>query len=315
LVDGLSEVGVPARLYETNDRDPWRSLLRVGAKVMGRSREETDRIQAVTLRKELQERPADLVIFVGAFFTSLPFYEEVASLESPPVVFAWDGDNHSFHDPERTVKYAPHIDILFTSDESLVPKLRDTFRQVEYLTFAANPSIHRDLGIDRAKSLYFCGERTAAREEMLTGALSGHPLTLCGKRWKGKGFSPPASWSVIPKNRAQEEMALEMNRHFAGINVHQLEHGTLSPVNMHTFEVPACGCLLICDERGTLPALFDAGEEILTFGSREELAEAAEFALKSDRAAALARAGTKRVLAEHTYAHRARTLLSFAGGS
>jgi len=84
---------------------------------------------------------------------------------------------------------------------------------------------------------------------------------------------------------------------------------------LRTFEVPACGCLLICDERGTLPALFDVGEEILTFGSGEELAETPEFALKSDRAAAMARAGMKGVLAEHTYAHRARDLLSFAGGS
>jgi len=234
---------------------------------MGRSRADTDRIQAVTLRRELLERPADLVIFVGALFTSLPFSEEMASLAHPPVIFAWDGDNHSFHYPEGTTKYAPYIDILFTSDESLVPKLRGTFKQVEYLTFAANPSVHRDLGMDRAKSLYFCGQRTPARERLLSGALAGHHLELCGKRWKE--FSHPEPWVVVLKNRNQAEMARDLSRHLAGLNIHQQEevHGTPFPVNMRTFEVPACGCLLICDERGTLPALFDAGEEILTFGS------------------------------------------------
>ena len=109
-------------------------------------------------------------------------------------------------------------------------------------------------------------------------------------------------------------MNKDLNSHIAGINIHQMEHGTAFPVNMRTFEVPASGALQICDRRHALPEPFEDGKEVLTYSTGEELAAVVRSVLKDKRnATQIAARGTKRVLSEHTYAHRAHRILGIAG--
>jgi spore maturation protein CgeB len=81
-------------------------------------------------------------------------------------------------------------------------------------------------------------------------------------------------------------------------------------VNQRVFDVPASGAFLLTDSRAQLDALFEPGREVAVYKDQEEASELLERYL-SDGAlrARMARAGRARVLAEHTYEHRLRTLI------
>lgn len=85
-------------------------------------------------------------------------------------------------------------------------------------------------------------------------------------------------------------------------------------LNSKVFEITAarCGCLQAC--RGGIEELFEDGREILVFrtpaDARERLAEALRT---PGRAEAIAEAGHRRTLAEHTWAHRMKAVVDVVG--
>lgn len=80
--------------------------------------------------------------------------------------------------------------------------------------------------------------------------------------------------------------------------------------NQRVFDVPAAGGFLLTDNRAQLADLFDPDKEIATYGCIEELGEMMEKYL-SDRQEAnrITHAARKRILHEHTYMHRVRSML------
>ncbi|MBF0481681.1 MAG: glycosyltransferase [Desulfovibrionaceae bacterium] len=80
-------------------------------------------------------------------------------------------------------------------------------------------------------------------------------------------------------------------------------------VNQRVFDVPACGAFVLTDEREQLAELFEIGKEAIVYRGPEEVEDLARYYLshESERVA-VAMAGRARVLAEHTYVHRLRTL-------
>jgi glycosyltransferase involved in cell wall biosynthesis len=90
-----------------------------------------------------------------------------------------------------------------------------------------------------------------------------------------------------------------------------LNRSAVGDVNRRLFEITACGLPLVTDlvENG-LSTLFDLGSEIITYRSTQECIEAIGALLRDDeRRATIARAGRDRVLAEHTYEHRAESII------
>lgn len=83
-------------------------------------------------------------------------------------------------------------------------------------------------------------------------------------------------------------------------------------VNQRVFDVPAAGAFLLTDRRAQLERMFEPGREIMLYGSPEEATAQLERCLAdADLRRRVAQAGRARVLAEHTYDHRLRTLLGF----
>lgn len=84
-------------------------------------------------------------------------------------------------------------------------------------------------------------------------------------------------------------------------------------VNNTLFEAAGCGALVLCDAKETLPSLFEIGEEVVTFESREELLKKAHYYLspagEAERLAIRERAW-KRAHRDHTYERRLQTILS-----
>jgi spore maturation protein CgeB len=81
-------------------------------------------------------------------------------------------------------------------------------------------------------------------------------------------------------------------------------------LNQRLFDVPATGSMLLTDFRPALGELFDP-EEVAAYHSPEEARTLLEYYRSHPEARQrLAGRARERVLKEHTYLHRVRTILS-----
>ena len=86
-------------------------------------------------------------------------------------------------------------------------------------------------------------------------------------------------------------------------------------VNQRVFDVPATGGFILTDHQAAIEELFDVGREVVTYHERGEIRDLAAFYLKNPSARReVARRGRERVLKEHTYTARLRTIISTMRG-
>ena len=82
-------------------------------------------------------------------------------------------------------------------------------------------------------------------------------------------------------------------------------------VNQRVFDVPAAGAFVLTDWRAQMDDLFEPEKEVVFYRAPEEVPELIKYYLAHPEARArVAAAARKRVLAEHTYAHRLQTIIA-----
>jgi len=84
--------------------------------------------------------------------------------------------------------------------------------------------------------------------------------------------------------------------------------------NIRLFEATGSGALLITDWKKNLHEMFEAGTEILAYRSPDECRDLVEYYLSHDaERQAIAGAGQRRTLREHTYYQRMQELVDIIG--
>jgi spore maturation protein CgeB len=87
-----------------------------------------------------------------------------------------------------------------------------------------------------------------------------------------------------------------------------------SQIKGRNFEVPGCGGFLLTERVPHLERYFEPGREIGVYDGADELVEQVGYWLEhEDERAAVAAAGYRRVLAEHTYDHRFEAIFARLG--
>jgi len=80
--------------------------------------------------------------------------------------------------------------------------------------------------------------------------------------------------------------------------------------NMRLYETTGVGTLLLTDYKQNLADMFEPGKEVIAYRDADECAELAGYYLDhDDEREAIARAGQKRTLKDHTYYHRMQELV------
>jgi spore maturation protein CgeB len=80
------------------------------------------------------------------------------------------------------------------------------------------------------------------------------------------------------------------------------------------FEVPGCGGFLLTERVAHLNRYFDSGREVGVYSGDDELVEqVAYWVANEDERVAVAAAGHRRTLAEHTYDHRFAAIFAALG--
>lgn len=270
----------------------------------------TDRL----FRTVKRHGPFDVVLSVHDFL--LP--EEVRRLKATGAkVAVW------FPDPVgslgREYFVASPYDAVFSKEPYLVAKLRAGIgAPAFYLPECFNPRRHGPVPLgDADRRRYECDVSTAGslysyRARMLE-ALNGLDVKVWGggvPYWLDTW--PHRSW-VRGEFVAYEEKAKAFLA--AKVVVNTLRPSEIWGTNVRTFEICGSGAFCLCEWTPGLPGLFEPGEEIETFRTREELSEKARRYVGDETARnRIAAAGHRRAMAEHTYTHRLGLLLATLRG-
>ena len=94
------------------------------------------------------------------------------------------------------------------------------------------------------------------------------------------------------------------------INLNVTSAQLSNAVNQRVFDVPACGAFLLTDYRPALAELFEVDKEIVCYRNFAELnTMTAHFLAHPDHRQEIAARARERVLAQHTYRHRAQRII------
>ena len=276
----------------------------------------------------------DLIVALAQTPLDAPGLSRLRETGEAPLAFWLVEDVRHF---DYVAQVAPSYDALFHIQQGLIePVLRNWgLARAWYLPLAADPDVFQPLPGDFANSLAadlsFMGAGYPNRRRVMS--------YLAGKYWPGTGRPDEAfrifgsGWAGVDSNvRAHlfeggrrvtlPECALIYAGGKVNLNVHSSFRSTpgFDPesrfVNPRTFEIAAAGALQLVDPRPLLPELFEPGRELVVAESPERLPELIDYYLAHpEEAEAIGRAARARVLAEHTYGHRLKTMLACLGWS
>jgi spore maturation protein CgeB len=321
IVRALHERGHRVTFYEPDaferqqHRDmadpPW-------AKVVVYSAQSEDEV----LRTVEQARGADLVVKasgVGVFDALLE--RAVLELQGPGCLVAfWDVDAPATLDrvhgnpQDPFLPLVPRYDLVFTyggGEPVRRAYLALGARDCVPIYNALDPGTHHPVAPDPrfAGDLGFLGNRLPDREARVeefflraAAALPGHRMLLGGSGWGDKRL--PANVQYLGHVYTADHNAFNCTP-LAVLNVSResMARYGFSPAT-RVFEAAGAAACLITDAWEGLETFFAPGTEVLVAHDGAEVA-AQVRALDPQRARAIGQAAHRRVLAEHTYAHRA----------
>jgi spore maturation protein CgeB len=298
---GFAALGHDAVAVAVRDRTPEERLVerRDGLRMLANPA--TIRRLADAIRSH---RPA-LVVFLNHLGLPGDAHDALRKAADGAPIVAWLADHAEKIPPD----ILPNFDSIHAFDSATVPVLEKFYQRtstrIGFLPLAVNPERFRDCSrpwAERRRGLVFVGNHTADRL-----ALIGE-LKSTGAQVASYGPRAAAGWRVWRKRRvAPDATARLYGSHQVALNMLQFPN-TIHGVNLRAYEIPACGGLGCYPDTPDLTHSFEPDSEILTYSNALSLAE--KIALLTPEAAdSMFVRARKRILAEHTYQHRARSLI------
>jgi spore maturation protein CgeB len=274
---------------------------------------------------------ADLIVKasgVGVFDTFLE--KAVVEIKRPGSMAAfWDVDAPATlervqQDPgDPLAELIPHYDFIFTygGGEPVVQAYRRLgARRCVPIYNALDPSTHYPVPPDGrfAADLGFLGnrlpDREARMEEFFLRAAALAPeqrFLLGGNGWQDKGM--PANVRYLGHVYTRDHNAFNCTpRAVLNVSRESMARFGYSPAT-RIFEAAGATACIITDAWEGIEQFLEPGREILVAGDGAEVAGLLE-SLTPQRAREIGWRAQSRVLAQHTYAHRARQLDALLGG-
>ncbi len=220
---------------------------------------------------------------------------------------------------------APAYDFFFTiqRDNHLKAQFAGMgYANWHYLPLACEPSRHRPwTAAAEVRRAYECdiGFMGAPYRNRLKifDQLTDYDLKIWGEGWSDYPLSPELAACVQEGRKrisAGETVKIYSSAQIQ-INLHSspFDSGISADgefVNPRTFEIAGCRGFQLADYRCELPHLFEPEKEIILFHNLDELRSLIDYWLPRDRGRAdIAYRAQKRAYAQHTYRHRADTIL------
>ncbi len=267
---------------------------------------------------EMQRFDPHICFFPAQSPVTIPLLQHIRQMNKAVTAFWFVEDYRRF---AYWKDYAPHFERFYGIQKGI---FLDQLRQLgahnpKYLPMAADEDVHRPLDLtdeeieEFGADVAFMGAGYPNRREMFAQLLN-YNLKIWGTDW-----DHPMLGKVVQRDGARISIGDSVKIYNAtkiNINLHSSMNRDIFEmdgdfINPRTFEIMACGGFQLVDKRLLLPELFTEGEEIVTFDSLSDLREKIDFYLShSHERKRIAEAGRRKVLSQHTYTHRMRSVLT-----
>jgi spore maturation protein CgeB len=314
---GFKERGHDAHLFVTGRWTGWENDPRWVRAARRVARPASELLLNLDLVRAVRTLVPDVVLVMKGPALSPVTLEALRAPGRSLVVYLPDDLRNPLNTTARMRGCLPLWDVVFTprpfAREEL---LQDGARRVESLPFAYDPFLSRppeeplSEGDPLRRQITFVGATAPERVELLSGLVRrGLPVAVFGPRWGESSLDP--ALAACCTSRAVVGDELRRVFHGSGANLSLLRRANRDLHQMRTFEVPACGGLLLAERTEDHAAWFENGREALLFDGLDECAALCERLLGDPAwARSVAAAGHRRLLADgHAYADRAQRLL------
>jgi len=299
-VSGFRHAGCDACAFST--RGP-KGLKRAAFKLAGAVGRTEAALRGALARTLAGFRP-DLVFFVAPFHAPSGLIDVAREAPERPLLAGWVGDRFG---PEAAQR-AGRFDRLHYADTGFLAEAeRLGFPPGRYLPLAAHPDFMHPREGARREGVVFVASATPGRVDLLKHL--ERRIDVYGDGW-GPSRRALGRHAVRARRLHHRDLAALYSAHAAALNICN-ELNVVNGLNHRSFEPAACGTPVLHDALPDLERCFEPGKEVLVYGDVEELA-ALWDRVQADPAFArgVGEAARRRVLAEHTYAHRARAVLA-----
>lgn len=187
-----------------------------------------------------------------------------------------------------------------------------------YIQTGCDPGIHQPAvltGAEQAEyeaDISFAGAGYHNRVELFKG-LADYRFKIWGVGWNARELAHlvcDPETRFTPERFAKIVAGSKINLNLHSSTVHDSVDPACDAINPRVFEIAACGGFQLCDPCKGLDTLFDFDSELPVYRDIGELrAKIAHFLEHPEERAACAARARARVLAEHTYKHRAQQML------
>ena len=203
-------------------------------------------------------------------------------------------------------------DLILTSFPHFVPRLRELGIVSEYFRIGFDDRILSLLGsMDKDIDFSFVGG--ISRHHGGAIPLLKHLVAETNMRLFGYGANSLPKSSLLRQRHEGDVWGLDMYRALARSRMTLNRHINVAENNannMRLYEATGVGAMLLTDRKDNLQELFDVGNEVLAYSSKEEASELVQYYLDHPREAEkIAKAGQQRTLRDHTYAVRMQELV------
>jgi spore maturation protein CgeB len=238
--------------------------------------------------------------------------ETIRAIRAPTV--NWFADDHwRFEDFTR--HFAPAFDWSVTTDRDSLPKYGALgYANVILSQWACNKYAYSPAGADIEHNVTFVGQPHGGRGDVIRQLENaGHRVECWGFGWPNGRVDHSEMVKIFSSSRINLNLSnSSSDRWTARMRVGAIVRGRRpwskrrrSQIKGRTFEVPGCGGFLLTERVPHLEDYLVPGQEVGVFDSTADLVDQVKYWLDHpDERAAVAEAGYRRVMAEHTYDHR-----------
>ena len=260
---------------------------------------------AAEIAKSARRFEPDLILAIGGFHVPLDVLEALRDLRLTAPITGWVGD--SFETEAKPL--AALYDLAAYTDSGFEDRHRtlDFPHTATWLPHAANPHRETYTSAKRARRMVFVGAASPERETVISDLTQA--ITIKGPGWSTAGL---AMHDFSRRRVAHRELAAIYAGHSASLNIRNAHH-VVSGLNQRSFDPYLFGAAVVSDDQPDLQRCFDVDKEVLVYRTPEGLNEAHARIQDPLEAARIAAAGRKRILGQHTFAHRLTRLTQVLG--
>jgi spore maturation protein CgeB len=276
------------------------------------------------------EKPELMLVFLSEYELSPKVVSQI-SRSGKVITLNWFADDHwRFENYSRY--WAPHFNWIITTDPEAVPKYHSHgYPNVILSQWACNHFLYKKLGLDPLYDVSFIGQAYGGRKAIIKEIEdAGIRVMTGGLGWSAGRINQERMVEIFNQSRINLNLANASVQHASrwvkfidkyalytpGIRGIWRKMRSLIPANGvkaqpifqikgRNFEVPGCGGFLITDGVKGLEAYYRLDEDIVCYGTVDELIEKVQFYLTHDDLRnKIALNGWRTTLERHTYVHR-----------